>query len=45
MTRAIVNKLLHEPTAALRQSDTPEAEFLLLGALRDLFKLGKKGTE
>jgi glutamyl-tRNA reductase len=44
MTRAIVNKLLHEPTAALRQSDTPETEFMLLGALRELFKLGKKGS-
>ena len=30
MTRAIINKLLHEPTASLRRTESPETEFLSL---------------
>ncbi len=42
MTRAIVNKLLHEPTRSLKQ-DRPEKEGLaLISSVRELFGLGKK---
>lgn len=42
MTRAIVNKLLHEPTRSLKQ-DRPEREGLaLISSVRELFGLGKK---
>ncbi len=45
MTRAIINKLLHEPTASLRRTESPANEFVLLGALRELFRLGAKKDE
>jgi glutamyl-tRNA reductase len=42
MTRAIVNKLLHRPTSVLKADRTPEEEFLLLEAVRELFGLEKE---
>lgn len=42
MTRSIVNKLLHQPTSALKQKRDADEEFVLLGAIRELFGLGRK---
>jgi len=42
MTRAIVNKLLHQPTSALKEDRPAEDEMVLLGALRELFGLGTR---
>jgi len=39
MTRAIVNKLLHLPTARLKQAESSEEEVLLVSAIRRLFGL------
>ena len=39
MTRAIVNKLLHLPTARLKHPDSPEEEVVLVSAVRRLFGL------
>jgi glutamyl-tRNA reductase len=39
MSRAIVNKLLHEPTVRLRQAPSPDEEIALVSALRRLFSL------
>ena len=43
MTRAIVKKILHEPTARLRQEESPAEESRLLTAARRLFGLGEDG--
>ncbi len=40
MTRAIVNKLLHHPTAVLKGEGSPTEESRLLSAVRRLFRLG-----
>jgi glutamyl-tRNA reductase len=40
MTRAIVNKLLHHPTQALRGEVSAVEESRLLSAVRRLFRLG-----
>ena len=42
MSRAIINKLLHEPTSTLKRSTTPEEEFILVRVIRELFGLGGK---
>jgi glutamyl-tRNA reductase len=42
MTQAIVNKLLHEPTSALKRGDSDNSDVALLSAARELFGLGKK---
>jgi glutamyl-tRNA reductase len=42
MTQAIVNKLLHEPTAVLKRGDSAADDVALLSAARELFGLGKK---
>ncbi len=42
MTRAIINKLLHHPTTALRQERSAEEELALVSAVRELFGLGRK---
>ncbi|MFQ5352440.1 MAG: glutamyl-tRNA reductase [Candidatus Binatia bacterium] len=42
MTRAIINKLLHNPTTALRQDRPAEEELALISAARELFGLGRK---
>jgi glutamyl-tRNA reductase len=41
MTRAIVNKLLHSPTSALKQERSVDEEIALLEAARELFGLEK----
>jgi glutamyl-tRNA reductase len=41
MTGAIVNKILHQPTSALKVGRTPEEEVVLLDAVREIFGLGK----
>jgi glutamyl-tRNA reductase len=41
MTRAIVNKLLHSPTSALKQGRSAQEEVALLEAVRELFGLEK----
>jgi len=44
LTRRIVNKLLHDPIAALRQSDSPHAPAAAyLHAMEKLFQLGDSG--
>jgi glutamyl-tRNA reductase len=42
MTRAIVNKLLHHPTTALKEGRGADEEFLILEAVREIFGLEKK---
>jgi len=42
MSRAIVNKLLHRPTARLRQPKDVNDEVSLVSAMRELFGLGGK---
>jgi len=42
MTRAIINKLLHHPTVALKQKRPPEEEVALISYVRELFGLGRK---
>jgi len=42
MTRAIVNKLLHEPTRSLRQERAKKEGVALISSVRELFGLGKK---
>jgi glutamyl-tRNA reductase len=42
MTRAIVKKLLHEPTLSLKQERSAKEGMALLSAVRELFGLGKK---
>ncbi|RMD82781.1 MAG: glutamyl-tRNA reductase [Candidatus Dadabacteria bacterium] len=40
MTKAILNKLLHHPTAVLKEDRSSEEHVALLAALRELFRLG-----
>ena len=42
MSRAIVNKLLHDPTSALKRRREPSEEIALLDAARELFGLDEK---
>jgi len=42
MASAIVNKILHQPTSALKVGRSPEEEFLLLEAVHEIFGLEKK---
>jgi glutamyl-tRNA reductase len=42
MTKAIVKKLLHEPTLSLKQDRSKKEGLALLTAVRELFGLGKK---
>jgi glutamyl-tRNA reductase len=42
MTRAIINKLLHEPTRSLRQERPAKDGVALINSVRELFGLGKK---
>lgn len=42
MTRSLVNKLLHEPTSALKRGVGSADDFALLGAVRELFGLGEE---
>jgi len=42
MTSAIVNKILHQPTSALKAGRKPEEEFRLLEAVHEIFGLEKK---
>ena len=42
MTRAIVNKLLHEPTRSLKQERDKKEGMALISSVRELFGLGKK---
>lgn len=42
MTRAIVNKLLHEPTRSLRRERAQKEGVALISSVRELFGLGKK---
>jgi glutamyl-tRNA reductase len=42
MTKAIVSKLLHEPTLSLKQDRSEKEGLALLSAVRELFGLGKK---
>ena len=42
MTRAIVKKLLHEPTRSLKQERDKKEGMALISSVRELFGLGKK---
>jgi glutamyl-tRNA reductase len=43
MSRAIVNKLLHQPTSVLKEERSTSEESRLLSALQRLFRLGREG--
>ncbi len=43
MTRSMMNKLLHEPTSALKETVSAKEESRLVSALRHLFGLGRDG--
>jgi glutamyl-tRNA reductase len=42
MSRALVNKLLHEPTLALKRRRAPDEEAILIGVVREIFDLDEK---
>jgi glutamyl-tRNA reductase len=42
MSRALVNKLLHDPTQALKRARAPHEEAVLIDVVRELFDLDEK---